>query len=185
MVVYMENALKIKPEGLKIKERLASCSQFVQLVRIIQRNILEASADTSLGRTHPTHPRFFIKGGDLEKVWNPNYNQMRIYIKVVSEKPPNEEKDGSKEQQKDYQSKFAKDMHNFHHGDGNGFNAYVRNNHGNGNFTSKRYNGVGNFSSDAKPYGHTSYDDYGGYEEIMLNMIILSIILMIVMKVSS
>ncbi|KAI5652479.1 hypothetical protein M9H77_29666 [Catharanthus roseus] len=36
-------------------------------------------------------PRFFIKGGDLGKVWNPIYNQKRNYIKVVSEQPPNED----------------------------------------------------------------------------------------------
>ncbi|KAI5677756.1 hypothetical protein M9H77_08706 [Catharanthus roseus] len=28
--------------------------------------------------------RFFIKGGDLRKVWNPIYNQKRIYIKIMS-----------------------------------------------------------------------------------------------------
>ncbi|KAI5682213.1 hypothetical protein M9H77_03441 [Catharanthus roseus] len=55
-------------------------------------------------------------------------------------------------------------MHSFHHGGGNGFNVYGGNNHGNGNSTSKRHNGVGNFSSYAKSYGHTSYDDYGGYD---------------------
>ncbi|KAI5682060.1 hypothetical protein M9H77_03288 [Catharanthus roseus] len=62
-----------------------------------------------------------------------------------------------------YQSKFASDMHIFYHGGGNGFNAYGGNNRGNGNFTSKRHNGVGNFSY-AKSYGHTSYDDYRGYD---------------------
>ncbi|KAI5672270.1 hypothetical protein M9H77_12634 [Catharanthus roseus] len=55
------------------------------------------------------------------------------------------------------------DKHNFHHGGGNGFNAYGGNNHGNGNFTPRRHVGVCNFSSYAKSFEHTSYDDYGGY----------------------
>ncbi|KAI5652234.1 hypothetical protein M9H77_29421 [Catharanthus roseus] len=66
-------------------------------------------------------------------------------------------------------------MHNFYHGGGNGVNAYGGSNHGHGNFisrrhdgyrnfTSKRHNGVGNFSSYAKSYGHTSSDDYRGYD---------------------
>ncbi|KAI5681226.1 hypothetical protein M9H77_02453 [Catharanthus roseus] len=42
---------------------------------------------------------------------------------------------GAKGKQEDYQSKLARYMHNFHHRGGNGFNAYGRNNHGNGNFT--------------------------------------------------
>ncbi|KAI5671898.1 hypothetical protein M9H77_12262 [Catharanthus roseus] len=33
-------------------------------------------------------------------------------------------------------------MHSFHHGGGNGFNAYGGNNHGNGDFTSRRHVGV-------------------------------------------
>ncbi|KAI5676004.1 hypothetical protein M9H77_06954 [Catharanthus roseus] len=52
----------------------------------------------------------------------------------------------AKRKQEDYQSKLARDMHNFYHSGGNGFNAYGGNNHGNGNFTSKRHNRVGNFS---------------------------------------
>ncbi|KAI5651021.1 hypothetical protein M9H77_37026 [Catharanthus roseus] len=52
-------------------------------------------------------------------------------------------------------------MHNFHHGGGNGFNGYGGNNHRNGNFTPKRHNGLGNFSSYARSFEHTSYDDYG------------------------
>ncbi|KAI5682101.1 hypothetical protein M9H77_03329 [Catharanthus roseus] len=39
---------------LKSKERLPSCSQFVQFARINQGNKLEASAGTELGRPHPT-----------------------------------------------------------------------------------------------------------------------------------
>ncbi|KAI5663363.1 hypothetical protein M9H77_22686 [Catharanthus roseus] len=54
-------------------------------------------------------------------------------------------------------------MHSFHHGSGNGFNDYGGNNHENGNFSSKRHHGVGKFSSYAKSYRHTSYDDYRGY----------------------
>ncbi|KAI5676284.1 hypothetical protein M9H77_07234 [Catharanthus roseus] len=69
----------------------------------------------------------------------------------------------AKSKQEDYQSKFARDMHNFHHGGGSGFNAYDGNNHGNRNFTSRRHVGVGNFSSYAKSLEHTFYDDYGGY----------------------
>ncbi|KAI5663816.1 hypothetical protein M9H77_23139 [Catharanthus roseus] len=81
----------------------------------------------------------------------------------------------AKSKQEDYQSKLARDMHNFHHGGGNGVNAYGGSNwgHGNfisrghdgyGNFTPKKHNGVGNFSSYTKSYGYTSYDDYGGYD---------------------
>ncbi|KAI5669181.1 hypothetical protein M9H77_19034 [Catharanthus roseus] len=79
--------------------------------------------------------------------------------------------------QKDYQSKFARDIRNFYHGGGSGVNAYGRSNHRYGNFISrghdgyrnftlKRHNGVGNFSSNAKSYRHISYDDYGGYERV-------------------
>ncbi|KAI5648951.1 hypothetical protein M9H77_34956 [Catharanthus roseus] len=79
--------------------------------------------------------------------------------------------------QEDYQSKLERDMHNCYHGGGNGVNAYGGSNHGHGsfmfrghdsygNFTPKRYNGVGNFSSYAKSYGHTSYNDYWGYERV-------------------
>ncbi|KAI5667895.1 hypothetical protein M9H77_17748 [Catharanthus roseus] len=60
----------------------------------------------------------------------------------------------AKSKQENYQSKLARDMNNFHHGGGNGVNAYGGNNHGNGSFTSKRHNGVDNFSSSAKSYGH-------------------------------
>ncbi|KAI5658034.1 hypothetical protein M9H77_26827 [Catharanthus roseus] len=73
----------------------------------------------------------------------------------------------AKSKQEDYQSKLARDMHNFHHGGGNECNAYGGNYHGNGNFTPKK--------------------------DIMelvtfllmlnlLNMITMSIVLMIVMK---
>ncbi|KAI5653317.1 hypothetical protein M9H77_30504 [Catharanthus roseus] len=65
--------------------------------------------------------------------------------------------------QEAYQSKLATDMHSSYHGDGNGFNVYGGKNYGNGNFTSKRHNGVGNFTFYAKSFEHTSYDDYGGY----------------------
>ncbi|KAI5653316.1 hypothetical protein M9H77_30503 [Catharanthus roseus] len=91
----------------------------------------------------------------------------------------------AKSKQEDYQSKLARDMHKFHHGGCNGFNAYGRNNLGNGDFTPRRHNTVGNFSSYAKSYGHTSYDDYGATTEIMLNMNILSIVLMINFEDSS
>ncbi|KAI5672256.1 hypothetical protein M9H77_12620 [Catharanthus roseus] len=67
----------------------------------------------------------------------------------------------AKSKQEDYQSKFARNMHNFHYGGASGVNAYSGNNLGNGNFTPKIHNGIGNFSSYAKSYGHTSYDDYG------------------------
>ncbi|KAI5681983.1 hypothetical protein M9H77_03211 [Catharanthus roseus] len=39
------------------------------------------------GLTLPLQAGFFIKGGDLRNVWDPIYNQKRIYIKVISEKP--------------------------------------------------------------------------------------------------
>ncbi|KAI5652874.1 hypothetical protein M9H77_30061 [Catharanthus roseus] len=57
-------------------------------------------------------------------------------------------------------------MHNFYHGGGNGFPAYGGNNHGYGNFTPKRHNGVCNFSSYANCFEHTSYDDYGNYGRV-------------------
>ncbi|KAI5672867.1 hypothetical protein M9H77_13231 [Catharanthus roseus] len=47
-----------------------------------------------------------------------------------------------KSKQEDYQSKLAGDKHNFNHGDCNRFNAYGVNNHGNGNFTSRRHVGA-------------------------------------------
>ncbi|KAI5658531.1 hypothetical protein M9H77_27324 [Catharanthus roseus] len=49
----------------------------------------------------------------------------------------------AKNKQEDYQYKLARDMYNFHHGGGNGFNANGGNNHGNGNFTFRRHVGVG------------------------------------------
>ncbi|KAI5678832.1 hypothetical protein M9H77_09782 [Catharanthus roseus] len=70
-----------------------------------------------------------------------------------------------KSKQEIYQSKFARDIHNFHHGGGNGFNAYGGNNHGNGDFISTRHNGVINFSSYAKSFEHTSYYNYGRKSE--------------------
>ncbi|KAI5681185.1 hypothetical protein M9H77_02412 [Catharanthus roseus] len=57
-------------------------------------------------------------------------------------------------------------MYNFHHGGSSGFNVYGGNNTGNGRFTAKRHNGVGNFSSYAKSFEQTSYNDYGGKEHI-------------------
>ncbi|KAI5681708.1 hypothetical protein M9H77_02936 [Catharanthus roseus] len=72
----------------------------------------------------------------------------------------------AKSKQENYQCKLARDMHNFHHGGGNRFNAYGGNNYGNGNFTPRRHVGVGNFSSYAKSFEHTSYDDYGGYGRV-------------------
>ncbi|KAI5649993.1 hypothetical protein M9H77_35998 [Catharanthus roseus] len=70
---------------------------------------------------------------------------------------------GAKSKQEDYQSKLTRDMHIFYHGGGNGFNAYGGNNHRNGNFTSRTHVGAGNFSSYAKSFEHTSYDDYGDH----------------------
>ncbi|KAI5668634.1 hypothetical protein M9H77_18487 [Catharanthus roseus] len=57
-------------------------------------------------------------------------------------------------------------MHSLHLGGGTGFNAYGGNNHGNGNFTPRRHVGVGNFSSYAKSFEHTSYEDYVGYGRV-------------------
>ncbi|KAI5653597.1 hypothetical protein M9H77_30784 [Catharanthus roseus] len=68
-----------------------------------------------------------------------------------------------KSKQESYQSKFTRDMHSFHHGGGNAFNAYGGKDHRNGDFTSKRHIGVDNFSSDDKSFEHTSYNDCGGY----------------------
>ncbi|KAI5676313.1 hypothetical protein M9H77_07263 [Catharanthus roseus] len=66
----------------------------------------------------------------------------------------------AKSKQENYQSKIARDMHNFYHGGGNGFNAYGGNNHRNGNF-SKRHNGVHYFSYYAKSFEvNTRYDNY-------------------------
>ncbi|KAI5666852.1 hypothetical protein M9H77_16705 [Catharanthus roseus] len=47
-----------------------------------------------------------------------------------------------KSKQEDYQSKLTRDMHNFYHGFGNGFNAYGGNNHGIRNLTSRRHVGA-------------------------------------------
>ncbi|KAI5681330.1 hypothetical protein M9H77_02557 [Catharanthus roseus] len=47
-----------------------------------------------------------------------------------------------KSKQENSQSKFARDMHSFHHSGVNGFNAFGGNNHRNGNFTSRRCVGV-------------------------------------------
>ncbi|KAI5681786.1 hypothetical protein M9H77_03014 [Catharanthus roseus] len=96
----------------------------------------------------------------MRKVLNQISNQLKIHIKVLSEKPPTE----VKSKQENYQSKLARDMHNFHHGGGTEVNDYGGNNHGNGNFTQKRYNGVRNFYSHAKSYRHISYDDYACYD---------------------
>ncbi|KAI5667460.1 hypothetical protein M9H77_17313 [Catharanthus roseus] len=71
---------------------------------------------------------------------------------------------GAKSKQENYQSKLTRDMHNFYHASGYGFNAYGGKNHDYGNFTPKRHNGVGKFSFYAKSFEHTSYDDYGGYD---------------------
>ncbi|KAI5681288.1 hypothetical protein M9H77_02515 [Catharanthus roseus] len=68
--------------------------------------------------------------------------------------------------QKDYQSKLSSDMHNYYHGSGNRFNSFGENNHGIGNFTSRRHVGDGKLSSYAKSFEHTSYDDYGGYGRV-------------------
>ncbi|KAI5675997.1 hypothetical protein M9H77_06947 [Catharanthus roseus] len=68
--------------------------------------------------------------------------------------------------QEDYQSKLARDIDNFHHGGGNGFNTYGGNNHGNGNFIPRRHVGVGNFSSYAKSFEHTSYGDYAEFSKV-------------------
>ncbi|KAI5663037.1 hypothetical protein M9H77_22360 [Catharanthus roseus] len=70
------------------------------------------------------------------------------------------EKDGSYEKIKDYQSKLERDKYNFYHDGGYGVNAYSGNNHG-----------ISNFSSYAKFYGYTSYDDYGVYERVNINYV--------------
>ncbi|KAI5672711.1 hypothetical protein M9H77_13075 [Catharanthus roseus] len=70
----------------------------------------------------------------------------------------------AKSEQEDYQSKLARDVYNFHYCGCNRVNAYGGTNNGNGNFTPKRHNGFGSFSSCAKSYRHTSYDNYGGYD---------------------
>ncbi|KAI5653442.1 hypothetical protein M9H77_30629 [Catharanthus roseus] len=118
----------------------------------------------------PLRPRFFIKGGDLGKVLNQIYKQLKIHIKVLSAEPPNK---GWK--QRANKRIINASLHNFHHGGGNEVNAYggskyghvnfiSRGHDGYGNFTPKRYNGVSNFSPYAKSYWHTSYDDYWGYD---------------------
>ncbi|KAI5681239.1 hypothetical protein M9H77_02466 [Catharanthus roseus] len=53
--------------------------------------------------------------------------------------------------QEQYQSKLARDNHNFYHVEIS---------------LLKDINGVGIFSSYDKSYGHTSYDDYRGYERV-------------------
>ncbi|KAI5676962.1 hypothetical protein M9H77_07912 [Catharanthus roseus] len=48
--------------------------------------------------------------------------------------------------QEDYQSKLARDMHDYYHGGSNGVNAYDRSNNGHGNFISRGHNGYRNFT---------------------------------------
>ncbi|KAI5672853.1 hypothetical protein M9H77_13217 [Catharanthus roseus] len=84
------------------------------------------------------------RGGDLGKDLG-FIKQKRIHTKVVSEKPPIEGQielfktinNGSK--QEGYRSKLIRDMHSFHYDGGYRFNAYGGNNHGNGDFTSRRH----------------------------------------------
>ncbi|KAI5677509.1 hypothetical protein M9H77_08459 [Catharanthus roseus] len=57
-------------------------------------------------------------------------------------------------------------MHNFHHGGDSRFNDFGGNNHGNPNFTPRRHFRDGNFSSYAKSFENTSYDNYGGYGKV-------------------
>ncbi|KAI5667943.1 hypothetical protein M9H77_17796 [Catharanthus roseus] len=79
---------------------------------------------------------------------------------------PSWKRSEAKSKQEDYQSKLARDMHNFHHCGGNVVNAYGGSNHENGNFIPRRHVRVGNFSSYAKSTEHTSYDDYGGVAKV-------------------
>ncbi|KAI5682148.1 hypothetical protein M9H77_03376 [Catharanthus roseus] len=94
MVVYMENVLKIKLEGFKDQEKasklilICTTSKDHSRKKIGCENgyVLEKSTPTADGRPAP-----IVAGGGLGNVWNPIYNQKKIYIKVVSEKPPNKE----------------------------------------------------------------------------------------------
>ncbi|KAI5664033.1 hypothetical protein M9H77_23356 [Catharanthus roseus] len=51
MVAYMEEALKRKLKGLKVRKRLRSCSQCIQLARIIQGNELQVKMAKFLKRS--------------------------------------------------------------------------------------------------------------------------------------
>ncbi|KAI5664061.1 hypothetical protein M9H77_23384 [Catharanthus roseus] len=87
------------------------------------------------------------------------------------------ENDRSKEQTRGLSFQACKDVHNFYHDGGNGVNAYGGSNHVHGdfisrvrddyeNFTARRHVEVANFSSYAKSFKPTSYDDYRGYERV-------------------
>ncbi|KAI5677804.1 hypothetical protein M9H77_08754 [Catharanthus roseus] len=136
---------------------LPICSQFVQQVRITQGSKLDVKMVKCWKRAHlPLTAALLLLS--LLGLWTETvekYNWSNQSWKRIE----------AKSKQEDHQSKCAKDMHNFHHGGGNGVNAYGAGNHGHGNFISKRHNGVSNFSSNAKSYGRTSYDHYGDVEE--------------------
>ncbi|KAI5676600.1 hypothetical protein M9H77_07550 [Catharanthus roseus] len=102
---------------------------------------------TDLERNTLSHPRFIIKVGDLGKLLNQIYNQLKIHIKVVSEQSPTEWKQRA--------SKWIINL---------SFQSYGGSNHGHGNFISRGHDGVSNFSSRAKCFRHISYDYYGGYD---------------------
>ncbi|KAI5668798.1 hypothetical protein M9H77_18651 [Catharanthus roseus] len=106
MVAFMEKALKYNLEGF---EDQGKASKFIDkehptvngsLAPAVTSRLLPAyhleEHPNSSGRSHPTIAgrlgggRFFIKGGNFGKEWNPIYNKKRMYIKVVSEQPPNE-----------------------------------------------------------------------------------------------
>ncbi|KAI5666304.1 hypothetical protein M9H77_16157 [Catharanthus roseus] len=72
----------------------------------------------------------------------------------------------SHEKTRGFSYQVFKEKHNFYYGGCYGVNAYDGSDHGHGNFTPRRYDGIGNFSSHAKSYGHTSYDDYVGHKRV-------------------
>ncbi|KAI5664024.1 hypothetical protein M9H77_23347 [Catharanthus roseus] len=79
---WKENDKSLIPGG--VKKRLPSCSQCVQFARIVQGNELEVKIAESLKRSTLPPTRFFIKGGDLGKVLNLIYNQLKIHIRKMS-----------------------------------------------------------------------------------------------------
>ncbi|KAI5661947.1 hypothetical protein M9H77_21270 [Catharanthus roseus] len=91
------------------------------------------------------------------------------------------QKMGTMRKREDCHTKFARDKQSFYHDGDNGVNAYGRNKCRSGNFTPKIHNRVDNFSSYAKSFGHTSYDNCGVLMIAMRGIMIVMPMVIIVM----
>ncbi|KAI5681273.1 hypothetical protein M9H77_02500 [Catharanthus roseus] len=80
-------------ESGNIKLQLLGVTGEISINLLRERNftkdVVARAHPTVSGRSHPTITgrRFFIKGGDLGKVLNQIYNQLKIHIKLVLEQP--------------------------------------------------------------------------------------------------